>query len=269
MAEKPQKQFPTNAGVVRRLYNLGKRSTRVLRSDTPPEDSDEFLLTNGMAALQFLKSLGDDTINAKEIGIDKSGRLFRVTQDNCVSLEHEFREQVRAYEYKHERPPARNYLLDAFCTYQQMCIAGQFHTLYRTRTPYLRSLSVLVGKMLEVDFVDDMVPRIVKQCDRFYTYFQDLFHCIKQLQYTPDLVNLAMTEQMWERLIACVNQDNQDDLYVRNRSEVSRLINSLNSGQLGEAKKFIDRIYDEFRPVLTALEPLQTALQRVGDMFEN
>jgi len=152
-----------------RIRNLAENSTRILGPAVFPSGPDEFLLSNGLSAIQFLQSIGDDKIEAKDIGIDRSGRLFRILPcaEGCgegkpgvASWADEYALQVDKYNKKHKTDIARaatRRAIDAFAK-----ASREDPSLYEGS--YVSELTEAIRYMSEVHFHDKSLMGIVDEC---------------------------------------------------------------------------------------------------------
>jgi hypothetical protein len=89
------------------IRGMGKRSASLVSLRTVPADYNQFHLSNGIAAVRFLKPLGKDSFTAGDIGVDSAGRLFRTTRPfngNAGTLERVFEAEIKTYEKKIRDP---------------------------------------------------------------------------------------------------------------------------------------------------------------------
>ncbi|KAK0643012.1 hypothetical protein B0T16DRAFT_391611 [Cercophora newfieldiana] len=245
------------------LDTLEQNSTRLLKSNTMPQTPNENLLSNGIAAVSFIRSLGNDTISGKDIGIDKFGRLFRITANTPPTEETttKFFEQVAFYELKFDVWNSRYQLLDQLRCY--LDTAGRF-PLFR-ESLYLVTLTRLAMEMVDTDsgcVNDRLIPQIVKECTAARDYFHSLSQCTMQLWWETGLEG-GMTARKWGSFIHLVEMGelcDGDDLY-----DVQACVRD---GLTDEVEGFINNITGICDTVNPPIEKLYSVIKKVKDKFE-
>lgn len=62
-------------------------------------DQNTLLLSNAIASVEFLRSLGDRSFKAENVGIDDNGRLFIASlEKDWACQKDEYTDQVKQYE---------------------------------------------------------------------------------------------------------------------------------------------------------------------------
>lgn len=157
-----------------KIQHLAK-STRILGPAVFPSNRNELLLQNGLASVQFLKSLGQDKIGAKDIGIHGDGRLFRrIVQEPddtsaCQNWVEEYTEQVEKYNKKHKTDDARAATIAALDAYAEE--SRENPQLYGDS--YVDARTIAIQSMSEVHFDDTSIIAIVGNCKPCIQYFED------------------------------------------------------------------------------------------------
>ncbi|KAK4444452.1 hypothetical protein QBC34DRAFT_415268 [Podospora aff. communis PSN243] len=249
MSEKPQKILASHPDRFRLPADLGLKSENVLSPCDVPKDTDEFLLSNGIAAVDFLKSLGQDSITAEDIGIDEFGRLFRITHSNRISQELEFIDKVQQHDVKHGLPSVREHVVDAICQY-----LAEISNVPEECT-HLRNLTASVKDML-CHFDDQRVSDICEESQGYYAYFESLFKSLAEVEEAlRPKSHKVLTARLWLEFV-----DKVEEGGIKTREDIRAMNAALRMGQYDSMRALVEGIQDEYGGVLDIIESLFVVL---------
>ncbi|KAK4444453.1 hypothetical protein QBC34DRAFT_429933 [Podospora aff. communis PSN243] len=246
--------------------SIAARSTRILGpAALPPKNLHEVLLSNGLASVQFIKSLGQDKVSVEEIGVDQCGHLYRLLPssetdggagDQEPDYTKQYFEEVNRYEEKHKIINVRAPTAAAIKAFARA--ARDYPDLYEYG--YVKQFAMAVRRMNEVSFNDRNIRGMLKECSACIAYYDgpeqlEHFRSLRSRLLTPAKISVLE----WCELMGTFR--NSTSIAEEGVKPTENEVRT--KGTMTIAVKHLDWVIDDLEGLLHHLGAFQKAASRM------
>jgi hypothetical protein len=246
--------------------------TIILSEDDVPKDRSELYFSNAIGSLEFLKSLGIDKVGVNDLGIDKTGRLFRkisivprLERPASHDTTKAWTERVVEYEKKYGFDKEKANVTEAM---RAFLVSVDNSKPHMSKHYAMDNLIIPIRYMLDHELEVASLPHLGFEC---YSIADELKDTAESLQEMRNSLkhHETLTLSHWLRftygLSGCIQGSEMTRQYLEKMEHILQGSQSLDSHAAKAIATLVDELLASINSAIEAVRALQDVIEGARD----